>query len=149
MATPVLAVLRKACQVNGWTITCDTYVGGIRTFTAERDGFEVTAHFSRPRNESGRVILTANIRHSGHVKQEAAGSNKRETVLGWLNDPSRVTAPKCDDPEQLKLAQIMDPVAFDPRAVPENLGQSWDQVERQQTALLYAKRVLDSGWTPS
>jgi hypothetical protein len=60
-----------------------------------------------------------------------------------------VNDPKCDNPTQLELARIMDPVAFDPRAVPENLGQSWDQFERQQTALDHAKRVLDAGWVHS
>jgi len=61
--------------------------------------------------------------------------------------PWNVNIPRCGDPIQLELARIMDPVAFDPRAVPQNLGQSMDQHERQESALLHARRVLDAGWS--
>lgn len=49
---------------------------------------------------------------------------------------------------QRELASIMDPVAFDPRAVPKNIGQDWDKHERQMTALEHARRALAAGWRP-
>lgn len=44
------------------------------------------------------------------------------------------------------LARILDPVAFDPRAVPKNLGQDWDKVSRQMVAREHAERALAAGY---
>lgn len=62
--------------------------------------------------------------------------------------PIPYTEIRCDNPVQLALAKIMDPVAFDPRAVATNLGQDWDRTERQMTALCHAENVIDAGWSP-
>jgi len=44
------------------------------------------------------------------------------------------------------LARVLDPVAFDPRAVPKNLGQEWDRCCRQMLALGHARRALAAGY---
>ena len=47
------------------------------------------------------------------------------------------------------LAVILDPVAFDPRARPETLGQTWDGVARRMVAETHARRALDAGYRAS
>ena len=44
------------------------------------------------------------------------------------------------------LARILDPVAFDPRAVPKNLGQSWDKAARRYVAVVHATRAIAAGY---
>lgn len=44
-----------------------------------------------------------------------------------------------------RAARVMDPVAWDLRAIPENLGQSWDQFDRRMTAEQHARRLAAAG----
>jgi hypothetical protein len=46
----------------------------------------------------------------------------------------------------VKLARLMDPVAFEDRANPKNLGQSWDQYSRRQAAMDHATLALIRGY---
>lgn len=48
--------------------------------------------------------------------------------------------------EALKLARLLDPIAFDDRAKPQNLGQSFDRYSRQQTAMDHATIALIRGY---
>ncbi|MGB3443862.1 MAG: hypothetical protein WBA97_34425 [Actinophytocola sp.] len=48
--------------------------------------------------------------------------------------------------EALKLARLLDPVAFDDHAVPKNVGQSFDRYSRQQTAMDHATIALIRGY---
>lgn len=48
-----------------------------------------------------------------------------------------------------RLAQILDPVAFDDRAEPRTLGALWDQTCRRMTAQQHAARAIAAGWAPT
>jgi hypothetical protein len=45
-----------------------------------------------------------------------------------------------------RLARLLDPVAFDDRAVPQNLGQRFDRYSRRQTAIDHATIALVRGY---
>jgi hypothetical protein len=44
------------------------------------------------------------------------------------------------------LARILDPVAFEPCATAQNLGQQWDRDCRQRVARVHAERALAAGY---
>lgn len=47
------------------------------------------------------------------------------------------------------LAQILDPIAFEPLPQSPTLGQVWDQICRQGTARKHAERALHAGYRPT
>lgn len=60
-------------------------------------------------------------------------------------DPAVVST----DPLVARLAQILDPAAFDDRTQPHTLGALWDQTCRRMTAQQHAARAIAAGWTPT
>lgn len=44
------------------------------------------------------------------------------------------------------LARVLDPVAYDPRAVPANIGQGWDRKSRQMVAEVHATAAHAAGF---
>lgn len=47
------------------------------------------------------------------------------------------------------LARVLDPVAYDPKIVAENVGQEWDRTNRQMEAMAHARAALAAGYRPA
>jgi hypothetical protein len=44
---------------------------------------------------------------------------------------------------------VLDPVAYDPKIVTENVGQEWDRTNRQMEAMAHARAALAAGYRPA
>lgn len=117
--------VRDACRTNGWTITFDGVDGGVHLLVATRDQRTVTVRFSESGRRRRSAIVSATISRNGHVKQRAASTGKRETVIEWLNRAS-------DNAEQPTPATIPDPVASGPREEPDSPRFWWVEADAAQ-----------------